>query len=42
VAAILAGIVDPADPGVAIIPLKERVIDELYDPVVKLFRMFRS
>jgi succinate dehydrogenase / fumarate reductase iron-sulfur subunit len=26
----------------AIIPLKERVIDELYDPVVRLFRMFRS
>jgi succinate dehydrogenase / fumarate reductase, iron-sulfur subunit len=26
----------------AIIPLKERVIDELYDPVVKLFRMLRS
>ena len=26
----------------AIIPLKERVVDELYDPVVKLFRMFRS
>jgi succinate dehydrogenase / fumarate reductase, iron-sulfur subunit len=26
----------------AIIPLKERVIDELYDPVAKLFRMFRS
>jgi len=25
----------------AIIPLKERVIDELYDPVVKLFRRFR-
>ena len=25
----------------AIIPLKERVIDQLYDPVVKLFRMFR-
>jgi succinate dehydrogenase / fumarate reductase, iron-sulfur subunit len=26
----------------AIIPLKERVVDELYDPVVKLLRMFRS
>jgi succinate dehydrogenase iron-sulfur subunit len=26
----------------AIIPLKERVIDELYDPVVRLFRVFRS
>ena len=26
----------------AIIPLKERVIDQLYDPVVKLFRMFRT
>jgi succinate dehydrogenase / fumarate reductase iron-sulfur subunit len=26
----------------AIIPLKERVIDQLYDPVAKLFRMFRS
>ncbi len=25
----------------AIIPLKERVIDQLYDPVVKLLRMFR-
>ena len=25
----------------AIIPLKERVIDRLYDPVVKLLRMFR-
>jgi succinate dehydrogenase / fumarate reductase iron-sulfur subunit len=25
----------------AIIPLKERVIDQLYDPVAKLFRMFR-
>jgi succinate dehydrogenase / fumarate reductase iron-sulfur subunit len=25
----------------AIIPLKERVVDELYDPVVKLFRMIR-
>src|SRR6266545_296603 len=25
----------------AIIPLKERVIDELYDPVAKLFRMLR-
>jgi succinate dehydrogenase / fumarate reductase iron-sulfur subunit len=25
----------------AIIPLKERVIDRLYDPVVKLFRLFR-
>ena len=26
----------------AIIPLKERVIDRLYDPVVKLLRMFRT
>jgi succinate dehydrogenase / fumarate reductase iron-sulfur subunit len=26
----------------AIIPLKERVVDELYDPVVKLLKMFRS
>src|SRR5438093_10792463 len=26
----------------AIIPLKERVIDQLYDPVVKLFRMLRT
>ena len=26
----------------AIIPLKERVIDRLYDPVAKLLRMFRS
>ena len=26
----------------AIIPLKERVIDQLYDPVVKLLRIFRS
>jgi succinate dehydrogenase / fumarate reductase iron-sulfur subunit len=25
----------------AIIPLKERVIDELYDPTVKLLRFFR-
>jgi succinate dehydrogenase / fumarate reductase iron-sulfur subunit len=25
----------------AIIPLKERVIDRLYDPVAKLFRVFR-
>ena len=25
----------------AIIPLKERVIDQLYDPVTRLFRMFR-
>jgi succinate dehydrogenase / fumarate reductase iron-sulfur subunit len=25
----------------AIIPLKERVVDQLYDPVVKVFRMFR-
>jgi succinate dehydrogenase / fumarate reductase iron-sulfur subunit len=25
----------------AIIPLKERVADEFYDPVKKLFRMFR-
>jgi succinate dehydrogenase / fumarate reductase iron-sulfur subunit len=25
----------------AIIPLKERVIDELYDPVVRLLRVFR-
>ena len=26
----------------AIIPLKERVVDQLYDPVVKLFRMIRK
>jgi succinate dehydrogenase / fumarate reductase iron-sulfur subunit len=26
----------------AIIPLKERVIDRLYDPVAKLLRMFRT
>lgn len=26
----------------AIIPLKERVVDEYYDPLKKLFRMFRS
>jgi succinate dehydrogenase / fumarate reductase iron-sulfur subunit len=26
----------------AIIPLKERVIDQIYDPVVKLLRIFRS
>jgi succinate dehydrogenase / fumarate reductase iron-sulfur subunit len=26
----------------AIIPLKERVVDEFYDPLKKLFRMFRS
>jgi len=26
----------------AIIPLKERVIDQLYDPIVKLLRVFRS
>ena len=26
----------------AIIPLKERVVDELYDPVVKILKMFRS
>jgi succinate dehydrogenase iron-sulfur subunit len=26
----------------AIIPLKERVVDELYDPVVKLVRLFRG
>lgn len=25
----------------AIIPLKERVVDEFYDPIAKLFRMFR-
>ena len=25
----------------AIIPLKERVVDEFYDPLTKLFRMFR-
>jgi succinate dehydrogenase / fumarate reductase iron-sulfur subunit len=25
----------------AIIPLKERVVDQLYDPVVKLLRVFR-
>jgi succinate dehydrogenase / fumarate reductase iron-sulfur subunit len=26
----------------AIIPLKERVVDELYDPIAKLFRIFRT
>ena len=26
----------------AIIPLKERVVDRYFDPVAKLFRMFRS
>jgi len=26
----------------AIIPLKERVIDQLYDPVARLFRMIRA
>lgn len=26
----------------AIIPLKERVVDELYDPIKKVFRIFRS
>jgi len=26
----------------AIIPLKERVVDEFYDPLTMLFRMFRS
>ena len=26
----------------AIIPLKERVIDQLYDPVAKLFRIIRN
>ena len=26
----------------AIIPLKERVVDELYDPVRRLFRIFRG
>jgi len=26
----------------AIIPLKERVVDEFYDPIRKLFRIFRS
>jgi succinate dehydrogenase / fumarate reductase iron-sulfur subunit len=26
----------------AIIPLKERVVDEFYDPVTRLLRMFRS
>jgi succinate dehydrogenase / fumarate reductase iron-sulfur subunit len=26
----------------AIIPLKERVIDRLYDPVAKLLRIFRT
>jgi succinate dehydrogenase / fumarate reductase iron-sulfur subunit len=25
----------------AIIPLKERVVDQFYDPVAKLFRAFR-
>jgi succinate dehydrogenase / fumarate reductase iron-sulfur subunit len=26
----------------AIIPLKERVVDRYFDPVTKLFKMFRS
>jgi succinate dehydrogenase / fumarate reductase iron-sulfur subunit len=26
----------------AIIPLKERVVDEFYDPIVKLVRLFRG
>jgi succinate dehydrogenase / fumarate reductase iron-sulfur subunit len=26
----------------AIIPLKERVVDKMYDPITKLLRMFRS
>ena len=26
----------------AIIPLKERVVDEFYDPIKKLFRIFRG
>jgi hypothetical protein len=26
----------------AIIPLKERVVDRLYDPVAKLFRILRG
>jgi succinate dehydrogenase / fumarate reductase iron-sulfur subunit len=26
----------------AIIPLKERVVDEFYDPLTRLFRVFRS
>ncbi len=26
----------------AIIPLKERVVDEYYDPIRKLFRIFRG
>jgi succinate dehydrogenase / fumarate reductase iron-sulfur subunit len=26
----------------AIIPLKERVVDEFYDPVRKVLRMFRA
>jgi len=26
----------------AIIPLKERVVDRFYDPVLRLFRVFRS
>ena len=26
----------------AIIPLKERVVDEFYDPLQRLFRIFRS
>jgi succinate dehydrogenase / fumarate reductase iron-sulfur subunit len=26
----------------AIIPLKERVVDEFYDPLTRLFRVFKS
>jgi succinate dehydrogenase / fumarate reductase iron-sulfur subunit len=26
----------------AIIPLKERVVDQLYDPLMKLLRVFRG
>ena len=26
----------------AIIPLKERIVDEFYDPLAKLFRVFRG
>ena len=29
-------------PDNAIIPLKERVVDEFYDPLTKLFRMFKG
>ncbi|RLS94969.1 MAG: succinate dehydrogenase/fumarate reductase iron-sulfur subunit, partial [Planctomycetota bacterium] len=26
----------------AIIPMKERVVDEFYDPITRLFRMFKK